>query len=144
MSKGSNRRPCQLTRAEEEQRWLDAFGPRPIPNVMLDVDRLELELREFDQVLGDEQEKRHDQDREIGGEVPADEYDGRYLHVEGIPIVAGGNESLLQGCAFWQGPGYRGEYTCLHGIGHGNHIHGCDGCCQRDDFPLKGVPSDES
>jgi len=37
---------------------------------------------------------------------------------------------------FWTGPGYRGEYQCPHGIGHGNHIHGCDGCCQRPDFPL--------
>lgn len=38
---------------------------------------------------------------------------------------------------FWEGPGYRGEYTCPHGIGHGNHVHGCDGCCQRNDFPLQ-------
>lgn len=37
---------------------------------------------------------------------------------------------------FWTGPGYRGEYNCPHGVGHGNHIHGCDGCCQRDDFPM--------
>ncbi len=38
---------------------------------------------------------------------------------------------------FWTGPGYRGEYRCPHGIGHGNHVHGCDGCCSRDDFPLR-------
>lgn len=37
---------------------------------------------------------------------------------------------------FWQGPGYRGEYMCPHGVGHGNHIHGCDGCCELPDFPL--------
>ena len=37
---------------------------------------------------------------------------------------------------FWTGPGYRGEYQCPHGVGHGRHIHGCDGCCKRDDFPL--------
>lgn len=37
---------------------------------------------------------------------------------------------------FWTGPGYRGEYSCPHGVGHGNHIHGCDGCCQREDFPI--------
>ena len=29
------------------------------------------------------------------------------------------------------------EYNCEHHIGHGNHIHGCDGCCDRDDFPGK-------
>ena len=37
---------------------------------------------------------------------------------------------------YWTGPGYRNEYQCPHGIGHGNHVHGCDGCCQREDFPL--------
>ena len=31
----------------------------------------------------------------------------------------------------------RMEWLCEHGIGHGNHIHGCDGCCSRDDFPGK-------
>jgi hypothetical protein len=29
----------------------------------------------------------------------------------------------------------RMEWLCPHGIGHGNHIHGCDGCCERDDYP---------
>ena len=38
---------------------------------------------------------------------------------------------------FWIGPGYRGEYNCPHGVGHGNHVHGCDGCCSRPDFPLR-------
>ncbi len=39
---------------------------------------------------------------------------------------------------YWTGPGYRHEYNCPHGVGHGNHVHGCCGsrCCQRDDFPL--------
>ncbi len=43
----------------------------------------------------------------------------------------------------WTGPGYRGEYTCPHGVGHGNHVHGCChmGCCSRDDYPLRGVPN---
>lgn len=40
---------------------------------------------------------------------------------------------------FWTGPGYRGEYNCPHGVGHGNHDHGCDGCCGRDDFPLNAA-----
>jgi len=38
---------------------------------------------------------------------------------------------------FWTGPGYRGEYVCPHEVGHGNHVHGCDGCCQREDFPFR-------
>jgi hypothetical protein len=29
------------------------------------------------------------------------------------------------------------EYNCEHGVGHGLHVHGCDGCCNRTDFPLK-------
>jgi hypothetical protein len=28
------------------------------------------------------------------------------------------------------------EYQCEHGVGHGNHVHGCDGCCRRKDYPL--------
>jgi hypothetical protein len=29
------------------------------------------------------------------------------------------------------------EYICEHGVGHGNHIHGCcvSNCCSRDDYP---------
>ncbi len=38
---------------------------------------------------------------------------------------------------YWTWSGYREEYTCPHGVGHGDHVHGCDGCCTRDDFPLK-------
>lgn len=38
---------------------------------------------------------------------------------------------------YWAYSGYRGEFNCPHGVGHGNHVHGCDGCCKRDDFPLK-------
>lgn len=32
----------------------------------------------------------------------------------------------------------RVEYSCPHGVGHGWHPHGCDGCCSRKDFPLDG------
>ena len=28
------------------------------------------------------------------------------------------------------------EYICSHGVGHGDHIHGCDGCCSKKDYPL--------
>ena len=27
------------------------------------------------------------------------------------------------------------EYNCEHGVGHGVHNHGCDGCCSREDYP---------
>lgn len=29
----------------------------------------------------------------------------------------------------------RKEYYCEHGIGHGEHVHGCDGCCS-DGLPV--------
>lgn len=32
------------------------------------------------------------------------------------------------------------EYNCEHGVGHGEHVHGCDGCCAREDYPLR-IPS---
>lgn len=27
------------------------------------------------------------------------------------------------------------EWICEHGIGHWKWPHGCDGCCDRDDYP---------
>ncbi len=39
---------------------------------------------------------------------------------------------------FWQScprADGRMEWTCPHGVGHGEHDHGCDGCCSRDDYP---------
>jgi len=38
----------------------------------------------------------------------------------------------------WIYSGYRKEWYCPHGVGHGKDIHGCDGCCSRHDFPGKG------
>lgn len=41
---------------------------------------------------------------------------------------------------FWwptPGPDARGEWICPHRVGHGEHIHSCDGCCSRDDYPGK-------
>lgn len=37
---------------------------------------------------------------------------------------------------FWT-PRRRGEWGCPHGVGHHNGVHGCDGCCGREDFPLR-------
>lgn len=31
----------------------------------------------------------------------------------------------------------RMEWKCKCGIGHGNHIHSCCGCCQHPDYPGK-------
>jgi hypothetical protein len=28
----------------------------------------------------------------------------------------------------------RNELLCEHGIGHGSHVHGCDGCCGKKAF----------
>ena len=38
----------------------------------------------------------------------------------------------------------RVEYICEHGVGHGNHVHGCDGCCSREDFPLNKKGKDDN
>jgi hypothetical protein len=50
MGKGSHRRPSDLTEAEMQAKWDEAFGPRPLPNVMSDEDRegLARELEEDD------------------------------------------------------------------------------------------------
>jgi hypothetical protein len=46
---------------------------------------------------------------------------------------------------YWTYSGYRGEFNCPHGVGHGNHIHGCchEHCCTRADFPLRRNSSEE-
>jgi len=33
------------------------------------------------------------------------------------------------------------EWVCEHGVGHGNHIHGCceNHCCSREDYPGKQI-----
>jgi len=74
----------------------------------------------------------NDRDREAGGDVPADGHDGPDLHAES----QGG--AVTERIPFWTGPGYRGEYNCPHGVGHGNYVHGCceEHCCSRNDFPL--------
>lgn len=40
---------------------------------------------------------------------------------------------------YWIKSGHRGEWNCPHGVGHGNHVHGCcrERCCTRDDYPGK-------
>jgi hypothetical protein len=58
----------------------------------------------------------------------------------GQALAAGeANEPYWQPCKRADG---RMEWTCPHGVGHGNHSHGCcqDACCSRDDFPGKEEP----
>lgn len=37
---------------------------------------------------------------------------------------------------YWY-PARRGEWRCVHGVGHRGGVHGCchAGCCGREDFP---------
>lgn len=50
---------------------------------------------------------------------------------------------------FWEWYGPRREWICTHGVGHYDPrfvkytVHGCDGCCGREDFP-GNVPLPES
>jgi hypothetical protein len=43
----------------------------------------------------------------------------------------------------WTFSSERKEWSCEHGVGHYDlnlvklSVHGCDGCCSRDDFPGK-------
>lgn len=47
MSKGSWRRPTQVSRAEEEARWAEAFGPPKSLNIMPEEERQQLEHEKF-------------------------------------------------------------------------------------------------
>ena len=46
----------------------------------------------------------------------------------------------------WRNLG-RNEIECPHGVGHGQHIHGCDGCCGDESYEgafkmLKGIKNE--
>ena len=49
----------------------------------------------------------------------------------------------------WAFNAWRKEWTCEHGVGHYDPrlvkftVHGCDGCCGRDDFPGKTETTEE-
>lgn len=141
MGKGSRRRPCQVPKSEYDANFEAVFGKKKL-NTMSDEDKKKLGCPLCGDISCDtgcsDQSWRpgsYDRDREAGGDVLPNGHDGGDLHAEG--------QGRTPAEPFWTGPGYRGEYDCPHGIGHGNHVHGCDGCCRRDDFPLKGKSSDE-
>ena len=54
MGKGSRRRPSSLTEAEQQKAWDEAFGPRPLANVMSEKDRRELAVdREMEELVSE-------------------------------------------------------------------------------------------
>jgi len=85
----------------------------------------------------DREELIYDRDGKIGRNISSDGYDSRNIHE--ASQIASGKKRRRKAKTFWIGPGYRGEYSCPHGVGHGNHIHGCcqERCCTREDFPLR-------
>ena len=139
MSKGSWRRPCDKRRFDEN--FEDIFGKK--------------KLNVWDNPSSEEEPDEIQRDPRNGAR---DRIDGR--GAASVPQESGGGtdpqaaepvespqernlrEKRADGTPFWHGPGYRGEYTCPHGVGHGNHVHGCcpESCCQRDDFPLRKAP----
>lgn len=125
MSKGSHRRPSSVPTDQVKDNYEDIFGAKP-PNIMSNKDRASVGLPS-------------------DGEqpptaptipVPCRSCASSDTYVDGGRVFC--NECLHNG-PFWIGPGYRGEYSCPHGVGHGNHVHGCCGyqCCSRPDFPLR-------
>jgi len=107
--KGDKRRPCFVSKEQYDRNFEAVFGKKKL-NVMSDKDYAEMMLEKLEMC---------DRDREVSRNILCES-----CNTERSP--------------FWVGPGYRGEYECPHGVGHGNHIHGCCGfrCCSRDDFPL--------
>lgn len=114
MSKGSWKRPCFVPKDQYDKNFEAVFGKKK-PNVMFDEEGLELDHAGFPLLKyspgGSEYDRDREQPQKLASEYSIDE-------------------------PYWTGPGYRGEYNCPHGVGHGNHAHACDGCCSREDFPL--------
>jgi hypothetical protein len=87
----------------------------------------------------DRKELIYDRDGKIGRNISSDRYDSGNIY-ETCQDASGQkrrSKTKTKTETFWTGPGYRGEYSCPHGVGHGNHIHGCcqERCCTREDFP---------
>jgi len=134
MSKGSRPRPCNKEKFDAEYERI--FGKKKL-NVWKDPP---------DGIQGDAGNGTGDSaDRGRADDVPEEPRRGPDPQTE--ELVASSRHGTRRTTRakrppdtdYWTYTGYRGEYACPHGIGHGNHIHGCDGCCKRDDFPLKGT-----
>jgi hypothetical protein len=165
MSKGSRSRPCDKQRFDEN--YARVFGKKR-PNVCRDAPPKEeseepcpgcggsgyleganwcpCREKDADEIQGSTRDGTRD--RTSSGRVAqVPQEPGRALDsqtAEPVEPPPRGNRQALPGrypldTDYWTDPGYRGEFNCPHGVGHGNHIHGCceEQCCQRADFPLR-------
>jgi len=139
MSKGSRPRPCDKKRFGEN--YDRVFGAKPL-NIWNDAPPKE-DSNEVQGNTGDGTRDSADSGR--ASSVPQEPGGAPDSQTE-APVEPSprGNRQAPPGMHpldtdYWTWSGYRGEYTCPHGVGHGNHIHGCceEQCCQRDDFPLR-------
>lgn len=139
MSKGSRPRPCNKQRFDSEYERI--FGKR----------KLNVWEEPPDGIQGDPGDGACDQaDGGQDSSVPVEPAPGG-ADPEATELVASSRLGTRRTVRikkpkdtdYWTYTGYRGEYACPHGIGHGNHFHSCDGCCKRDDFPLKERKQEE-
>lgn len=140
MSKGSHFRPYNKQRFDEN--YARVFGPKKL-NVWQSAPSKE---ETPSGIQGDTKDGMRDwSDGGRTAQVPQEP--GGVLDSQAAEPVASpprGNRQAPPGkhpldTDHWTWSGYRGEYTCPHGVGHGNHIHGCceERCCTRADFPLR-------
>ena len=85
--------------------------------------------------------KRYEAGKRLVEERLRDFLDTEVMKLDGGNVV----EDPTEKKSFWEPmprADGRMEWTCEHGVGHGNHVHGCceAGCCGRTDFPGKIDP----
>ncbi|MHC4509536.1 MAG: hypothetical protein ACYTAO_11350 [Planctomycetota bacterium] len=167
MSKGSQRRPCNKARFDAE--YDRVFGAKRL-NVWEDAppkeespEEVAEKSAELDAILEGTNQKIGELPNGIqggAGDGARDRADSGSVH--DVPQEPGGRvdsqaagpvaSPTLRNCSpapgkhpfdtdYWTYSGYRGEFNCPHGVGHGNHVHGCcqEHCCTRPDFPLLEV-----
>ncbi len=139
MSKGSRPRPCNKQRFDEN--YARVFSPKRL-NVWRDAPPKEVP----DGIQGNTGDGTRDRaDSGRIAQVPQEPGGQLDSQVEGpmaSPPLRNRRAALDKhplDTDYWTYSGYQGEFTCPHGVGHGNHIHGCceEHCCTRADFPLR-------
>ncbi len=137
MSKGSRPRPCNKQRFDEN--YNRVFGSKKL-NVWRDAPP-KGDSDGIQGSAGDGTRDRADSRRVTGmSQEPGGASDSQAAEPVASPPRGNCYPPLGEhplDTDYWTYSGYRGEFTCPHGVGHGNHIHSCDGCCSRDDFPLR-------
>lgn len=156
MGKGSGRRPSDISRSDMEAKWDAAFGPRAIETAASPAMSEEAPVEEQTRKV----QAYCPECGTIGTPHFASELgcisietaappsflpDSEYTEEQHAEMARDWEEEINAEAAkperdpYWTGPGYRGEYTCPCGVGHGRHVHGCCGknCCTREDFPLR-------